>query len=506
MRVAFYGRVSTEEQADRGNINSQVEFAEKYFALHGPEENIESYEMYLDRGVSGTIPLEERPEGGRLLADIRAGRISAVYFYRLDRLARSTRVVLNTFAELEKLNVPVKSMTEAFDTGIPAGKFFMTLLAGIAALERETILERTRIGKERKAREGCWTSGPPPFGYRIGPGKRLVVHGPEAETVRLIFRLYNGGMSMVPLACYLNAMGVPTPAVSKAVKNLSTGLWHAAHISIILRSPVYAGEYRTMRRSRYNRDSSTIQVPAIVSADDFMRANRLLLENGDNARSSRGRRYLLSGLVHCGQCGLIMVGNSVSRSRRHYYRCSGTVNRGRGKSCLNRQIRAADLEREIWADIRNLMKNPGKAVELARSRLDKVGRSAEPVDNELAAVERAISAKKTARFKILSLAARSLISEEEAEKELGALASDVELLLQRRDRLISHHQNNRAGSADSTGFNAAMEKLLQKIDGLEPPVDVIRLLVKKVVVKTEEQNGKKVSRASIYYRFGPPSL
>ncbi|MHB8157730.1 MAG: recombinase family protein, partial [Desulfocucumaceae bacterium] len=186
MFAAFYGRVSTEEQADRGNISNQVDFAGKYFELNGPAEKIEGFENYLDEGVPGTIPLDKRPEGSRLMTDARAGKISAVYFYRLDRLARSTQIVLNTYNELESLNIIIKSMTEAFDTGTPVGKFFMTLLASIAALERDTILERTQIGKERKTRDGFWTSGPPPFGYRIGPDKKLAVHDPEAETVRLI--------------------------------------------------------------------------------------------------------------------------------------------------------------------------------------------------------------------------------------------------------------------------------------------------------------------------------
>jgi site-specific DNA recombinase len=356
LRVAFYGRVSTEEQADRGNITSQVAFAHEFFKLHSDADNITGYELYLDDGVSGTLPLDERPEGARLLQDARLGRFSAVYFYRLDRLARSTQVVLNTYYELEKFGISIKSMTEAFDTGTPVGKFFMTLLASIAALERETILERTQMGKLRKAREGCWTSGPPPFGYRIGTDKKLVVFPPEAETIRLIFKLYNEGMTMASIAEYLNAIGAATPNLSKKNKTVSTGLWQAGHISIIVRSTIYTGKYETMRRSKKGRRSETVRVPAIIPDDDFEKAKRILRSKGNVARSAKGRRYLLRGLIYCGHCGLSMVGNS-SGGQRFYYRCTGTVNRGYGKTCSNKQVKALDIEKAVWDEIKSFVKS-----------------------------------------------------------------------------------------------------------------------------------------------------
>ncbi|MFZ5648721.1 MAG: recombinase family protein [Bacillota bacterium] len=501
--MAFYGRVSTEEQADRGNIAGQVEFARMYFDLHGPSEKIRSYEMYLDEGVSGTLSMEDRPEGARLMADARSGRIKAVYFYRLDRLARSTQVVLSTYNELEKLNIPIKSMTEAFDTGTPVGKFFMTLLASIAALERDTILERTQMGKERKAREGCWTSGPPPFGYRVGTEKRLVVFEPEAETVRLIFRLYNEGMSMVPLAEYLNARGIPTPTTSKSLKKPSTGLWHAGHISIILRSLVYTGEYRTMKRSRKGKNGTVIRVEPIITRDEFQRAGKLLSENGDMSRGRRGRNYLLRGLVYCGICGLAMVGNKSGNGGRSYYRCTGTVNHGRGKVCGNRQVRAEEIEQAIWEDIKVFIKNPGRIIELTRIRLDGDGVKPVPEDGELAEVVRAIAGKKAGRSRILSLVARSLVSDSEAEAELEKLAAEIELLNRRRNILADRYKKCREVRDDASGMADLLKKISERIDGISPNPELIRLLVNKVEINTKTLNGKTVPKADIYYRFSP---
>ena len=66
--VAAYLRVSTDEQRERQSILSQKEFGERYAQLH----QLPIFDVYADDGISGTVPLEQRPEGRRLLADARA--------------------------------------------------------------------------------------------------------------------------------------------------------------------------------------------------------------------------------------------------------------------------------------------------------------------------------------------------------------------------------------------------------------------------------------------------
>src|SRR5829696_3698634 len=89
--VVLYLRVSTEEQRERQSIGTQREFGLRYCELH--DEHL--VDQYPDDGVSGTIPLDQRTEGARLLADARAGRFDIVLIYRLDRLGRDPRGILN---------------------------------------------------------------------------------------------------------------------------------------------------------------------------------------------------------------------------------------------------------------------------------------------------------------------------------------------------------------------------------------------------------------------------
>ena len=164
MAVAVYLRVSTDEQRERQSINTQRDFAEKYCALH----SLTVYRVYSDDGISGTIPVEQRPDGSQILKDAKLRRFDQLLLYRLDRLGRDTRLILNTVAELEKLGVRVRSMTEDFDTGSSTGRLMLTLLSGFAAHERDAIRERSVAGTVRVAETGTWLGGIVPYGLSQG--------------------------------------------------------------------------------------------------------------------------------------------------------------------------------------------------------------------------------------------------------------------------------------------------------------------------------------------------
>src|SRR5919205_2411009 len=88
-RVALYARVSTEDQAERQTVQAQLDFLRKLADLHHWVVAGE----YVDDGVSGTVPLDQRPDGKRLLEDAAARRFGTVVLYRLDRLGRKVQVL-----------------------------------------------------------------------------------------------------------------------------------------------------------------------------------------------------------------------------------------------------------------------------------------------------------------------------------------------------------------------------------------------------------------------------
>lgn len=167
------------------------------------------------------MPVEQRPAGIRLLEDARQGRFDQLLVFKLDRLGRDTRLILNAVAELEKHGVRVRSMTEEFDTATATGRLMLTMLSGFAAHERELIRERSIAGTNRKVEAGAWLGGVVPYGYRKvgqrGEGRLVISEEPipgfdmsKAEVVQMIYRMSaTEKKSCQKIADHLSRMGIP---------------------------------------------------------------------------------------------------------------------------------------------------------------------------------------------------------------------------------------------------------------------------------------------------------
>ncbi|MFJ2456689.1 recombinase family protein [Pseudomonas protegens] len=125
-----YARVSTDDQDLRNQRDE----------LHA----IGCTRIFSEK-ITGTHA--KRPELGRLLDYLRAGDVVTVT--RLDRLARSTRDLLDIAEQLQARGAGLRSLAEPWaDTTSPAGRMVLTVFAGIAEFERSLIIDRTRRGRE----------------------------------------------------------------------------------------------------------------------------------------------------------------------------------------------------------------------------------------------------------------------------------------------------------------------------------------------------------------------
>lgn len=130
----------------------------------------------------------DRPELTRLLEHLREGDV--VVATRLDRLARSTRDLLELAEILNRANVGLRSLAEPWaDTTTPAGKMVLTVFAGIAEFERALIAERTSTGRTAARKNGVRFGRPPKLSIeQIALGKRLLLEG---SSVREAARMLN---------------------------------------------------------------------------------------------------------------------------------------------------------------------------------------------------------------------------------------------------------------------------------------------------------------------------
>jgi site-specific DNA recombinase len=178
-RVALYLRVSSEEQRKRQTIQTQREFLSEYARVM----ELKVVDTYSDDGVLGTMPLQERPQGKRLLEDAEAGKFDTVLVYKLDKIGRTLLVIVEAHDKLAEFGVGLRSPHEAIDTSTPHGRFAFQTLASVAELERENIRTRTRNGLHRAFRAGKYM-GVVPYGYVANKDARLEIVSEEAEVVR----------------------------------------------------------------------------------------------------------------------------------------------------------------------------------------------------------------------------------------------------------------------------------------------------------------------------------
>ena len=143
--------------------------------------------MYSDPGVMGSVPLQDRPGGARLMADVAAGDV--VCASKLDRMFRSANDALDIAEAWKRQGVELI----LFDMGCEPvtsngiSKLFFTMVAAFAEFERTRINERTSDGKRCKRERGGHLGGQPPYGFKVvGEGRdaRLEPNEHEREIIR----------------------------------------------------------------------------------------------------------------------------------------------------------------------------------------------------------------------------------------------------------------------------------------------------------------------------------
>ena len=142
-KVCIYTRVSTKDQTCE---NQLIELKRYCRACN--------FEIVKEFSDTASGKLKSRPELDKLLQAMRNKEFDAVVVYKFDRLGRSTQHLLQVLEEMRRKEVRLIATSQNIDTGTSMGKFFFTILSGIAELEREMIIERVNSGLARAKAEG----------------------------------------------------------------------------------------------------------------------------------------------------------------------------------------------------------------------------------------------------------------------------------------------------------------------------------------------------------------
>ena len=373
LRVAAYCRVSTQLEQQESSFEAQKNY---YTEKITNNPNWKLAGIYADDGISGT-DMKKRDEFNRLLQDCEAGKIDMILTKSISRFARNTVDTLNTLRILRKKGVTVFFEKEHIDTHADNGEMIITVLSGLAQEESFNLSENTRWGIIRKFENGTIILNHNRFmGYTKGKDGELAIVPEEAETVRLIFRMYLEGTSIAGIKRHLEKEGILTVTGRK--------IWNEGTISKMLSNEKYMGDallqksytadFLTKTRKKNNGEMRQYYITdnheGIVAKEIYYAVQREKQRRAERRKPAVTRRtkekkkgysskYILSNLLVCGECGqpyrrITWTRNGV---KRIVWRCSNRVEHGTEYCKNSPTLDEEALQRAVMRTVSNVVRD-----------------------------------------------------------------------------------------------------------------------------------------------------
>ena len=407
-RVAIYARVSTDEQADKQTIENQLVACREYCVARGLEVAAE----FRDDGVSGSIPVDERSEGRRLLEVAGDGLFQHVVVYRLDRLARDVPEAILAYRRLKALGTPVISASESWDDS-PSGKLVFNLFVSIAEFERDIIRERTMAGRRRRVRSGKYQAPRPPYGYIYDRNAGVLKPDPEqAGIVRQMFEWACEGLGLQAIAVRLNEANVGPPNGTRP----SRWNWHFSTIHRILGAPRYMG------CGSYGGEPMVY--PRLIDEETFAAAQNALRRRRLDSHRNTKHVYLLQHLIWCRHCG---ARYAVKTSRKHrYYRCyrrSVYGAKAAGHQGVKWSWRAEELEMLVKRHVVGIWVDPEHMLREAEIYMERAQRDIREREQRMSALQDRLNRLVREERKVLEWARKDMITDEQMRQQLDEVCA-----------------------------------------------------------------------------------
>jgi DNA invertase Pin-like site-specific DNA recombinase len=350
-RVAAYARVSTDSDEQFTSFEAQVDYYTRQIAAN-PDWTM--VEVYTDEGITGTNT-KKRDGFNRMIADALAGKIDLITTKSISRFARNTVDTLTAVRQLKDKGVEVFFEKENIYTMDSKGELLITIMSSLAQEESRSISENVAWGKRAKCELGkVYLPYKQFLGYEKGPDGQPMIVEEQAQTVKLIYKLFLEGLMPSGIAKKLTGLRIPSPA--------GKPVWYNGTVESILTNEKYKGDallqktfcvnFLTKEIKRNEGELPQYYVeqshPAIISPEVFDEVQQELKRR----RESRyvGRSGCFSSKIICGECGSYYgrkVWHSNDKYRTVIWRCQHKYDNGepcKTSHVTEDQIKAAFVE------------------------------------------------------------------------------------------------------------------------------------------------------------------
>ena len=284
LRIVYYGRVSTEHEAQLEALEKQMQWYEDQTKYH---PNWTVVGKYIDEGITGTLA-KKRPSFMKMIEDAKQRKFDLIVTREVCRFARNTVDTLVLTRELKNYGVEVYFVSDNIWTMDGDGELRLTIMATLAQEESRKISERVRAGQAVSRENGVLFGNGNIIGYdRVG--STYVINPEQAATIRTIFELYSQGLGQMKIVNELTRRGCKDG--NGNVK------WSCIKISRILRNATYMG-YLCYNKSKVNnflekrRIKNLDEDSFILKKGDFEPIiSEALWHQCENIRNGRIRKY-----------------------------------------------------------------------------------------------------------------------------------------------------------------------------------------------------------------------
>jgi site-specific DNA recombinase len=474
MKIAAYIRVSTDEQADKGNsLSEQQERLTAYCKAMAWNEPT----FYIDDGYSAKSL--NRPAIQRMLEDVKQSRISVVITTKIDRLCRNLLDLLQTVELLSAHDCNYVSASESFDTSTAVGRMTLQLLGTFAEFERERTSERVKDNMLSIAKNTSKAITRPCYGYDIVDGQ-YAINGQEAVNIRLMFEWAEQGHGHRMIAKKLNDRG----ALTKLGK-----MWDQVNVKRLMKTETIAGIMVYNKRMTKNgktteRDKAEWIIkennhPSIIPPDRFEKVQEIMRARSRALKHADSETYLLTGLIKCGHCNKNMKGSTSRHKNKYneytYYRyiCSSYV---LGYGCKHHAVHRDDLEQLIVEQIKEIASASTKTLKLNVAASNMVSDEIKEIKALLSKTDKRMQKQIEAYEMDLIPAADLKAARERIESEREKLRTQLERL------------ETKKGQPSEVKENA--QKLLGEVTGLDRLK--AKAAVRQLIENIEVQNGQLI--------------
>ncbi len=449
LRAAVYVRISKDRAGTGLGVERQLQDCRKLADLRGWV--IDESWVLNENDTSAT--LGPRPKFERLMQGMESGAFDVVLAYKVDRLVRQLRDMVELYDLARKHGVVLATSDGNLDLSTDGGRAQALLLGALSEIEIGNLKDRLkRKAKQSRDAGRPANGGSRPFGWELN---RSTPRAEEADQIRYLADQVIVGHSLTSLCRYLNDNGILTPGRRPKDSHghyldgaaVGRGPWTTPRLRTMLASPRHAGLVTHQGTVQTDSDGQPIRlrskdgavVPPIIEPE-----RHALLVAALSARSftsdnwSTRRSHLLSGLARCGVCKAPLQAARTGHTGKPWvwtYRCRGHVSRKRDlldeyvlgevvRSASEHPVRIAEWESEeqeeiqqqIAAKERQLAKIEDEFVASTDHDVARVARLCSRIDTEIELLQ-------SARLQMLTTMTGAEFAQFDLSKLLASSAS-----------------------------------------------------------------------------------